>query len=373
MEVCVQEMTHLTIVSNLITSLGGSAHFFRTAFPIRSGYFPSDFVMNLEPFDLQTLKHFIFLERSSEQSDKVVDTEENVDYKRGAPKGRLMTHGGDYATVGELYETIKDGIHFLSQAKAPQELFCGLDTLQIKADEVKIADLKIIADETSAIESLDLIIEQGEGGTKTEHSHFEMFCSIQAEYDSILIGDPGFKPARNCAKNPIMRKPAEPAGLIWINDSKSASFLDLANALYDMMLRTLVQIYSFESRSEKDRSKLLDSVFEFMHTLAAVGSHLTTLPAGKDYPGTTAGMSFAINRHFSPLEQRNEILLLKERLEAITDKIQELARIHTKDQASSELLHHVQQGLSKVESNWASLKAPTTQAVSNKGAIEPHK
>ncbi|RYZ78211.1 MAG: hypothetical protein EOP04_30135, partial [Proteobacteria bacterium] len=61
-EICVQEMTHLALVNNLITSIGGTAHFSRPDFPIRQGLFPAEFSLELAPFSLGTLEHFIFLE-----------------------------------------------------------------------------------------------------------------------------------------------------------------------------------------------------------------------------------------------------------------------------------------------------------------------
>ena len=42
LEICLQEMTHLALVTNLTTAVGGGA-FFRRDFPVTSGYFPSDF------------------------------------------------------------------------------------------------------------------------------------------------------------------------------------------------------------------------------------------------------------------------------------------------------------------------------------------
>ena len=61
LNICVEEMTHLALVANLTTAVGGGAHFFRPEFPVRPGYFPSEFVLGLAPFNQETLQHFIFL------------------------------------------------------------------------------------------------------------------------------------------------------------------------------------------------------------------------------------------------------------------------------------------------------------------------
>ena len=55
-----QEMIHLALVTNLTTAIGGSAHLFRPSFPAEAGYFPCNFVLELAPFSVATLDHFIF-------------------------------------------------------------------------------------------------------------------------------------------------------------------------------------------------------------------------------------------------------------------------------------------------------------------------
>jgi hypothetical protein len=98
LDICVEEMTHLALVANLTTAVGGGPHFFRPDFPVRPGYFPSDFVLELAPFNQETLQHFIFLERP--EGEAVEDAEEFTrenEYTRGSPRDRLMAHTGDYS------------------------------------------------------------------------------------------------------------------------------------------------------------------------------------------------------------------------------------------------------------------------------------
>ncbi|MGZ3653336.1 MAG: ferritin-like domain-containing protein, partial [Bdellovibrionota bacterium] len=61
--VSLEEMTHLCLVTNLFSALGGTSHFLRPNFPASPGLYPADFVMELAPFDLRTIEHFMFLER----------------------------------------------------------------------------------------------------------------------------------------------------------------------------------------------------------------------------------------------------------------------------------------------------------------------
>ena len=43
LDVCFEEMTHLALVANLTTAVGGGAHFFRPDFPVRARLFPLRF------------------------------------------------------------------------------------------------------------------------------------------------------------------------------------------------------------------------------------------------------------------------------------------------------------------------------------------
>ena len=62
-QVAVQEMLHLSLVNNLLTSIGAAPHFLRPNFPVRSKYFSSTVQMVLLPFGEQALRHFLYLER----------------------------------------------------------------------------------------------------------------------------------------------------------------------------------------------------------------------------------------------------------------------------------------------------------------------
>jgi hypothetical protein len=325
LDVCVQEMAHLAAVSNLTTAIGGSAHFFRSDFPMKPGYFPSNFVMELAPFDLDTLQHFIFLERP--QSLRIPDAQtaqDKDDYKREAPQGRLMTHVGDYKTVGQLYEAVSDGIDGLCEKLGEKALFCGPPSLQISPEDVDLEGLIEITDRASAAKALRAIVEQGEGGQGLEGSHFASFCRIKEEYEDLLKSNPDFQPARPAARNPVMRRPAENDARVWVKAEPAALHMDLGNAIYGLMLRCLVQIYSMEERPAAQKKILLDAAFTLMHVLSRTASDLTRLPAHPDHPGVNAGLSFALNRHFAPFEVGNEKRLLSERLGEIIKTIEAL-------------------------------------------------
>ncbi|RYZ51600.1 MAG: hypothetical protein EOP07_21080 [Proteobacteria bacterium] len=337
MSICVQEMSHLAIVSNLATAIGGNAHFFRGNFPIKSGYFPADFVMELAPFNKDTLDHFIFLERSSDSELEDSDQNEHMDYTREAPDSSLMTHGGDYSTVSDLYASITQGISYLNKKMGAEKLFCGNKNLQLNGKDVSLEGMDTIHDEASSLKAIERIVEEGEGGSSlNEISHFQKFRKIKKEYEAALKLNPKFSPAHACARNPVMRKPVDSESVVWINAPKAAAVLDIANALYDLMLRTLTLLYSGEDRRKDDRNTILSLTFDLMKCLSITGSYLSGLDANEDYPHVKAGATFTTNRHFLPPLRSNEKLLLIERIEEIRTTLDPLPR-HLKAIVESKL------------------------------------
>lgn len=318
MDVAVQEMTHLVLVANLTTALGGTAHFYRPSFPVKPGYFPADFVLELAPFGLATLEHFIFLERP--EDEPVPDNHEfqpKTDYVRTTAPGRLMAHPGEYHTVGQLYEAIEQGIERLARGLGEADLFCGSHALQVTPNDVQLDGLRLVHDKQSARAAIRTIVEQGEGARITAHSHFEKFTQMKEELQALLATNPEFIPSRPAARNPVMRKPAEPHGTVWVNEPVASSYLDIGNALYALMVRLLVQTYSMEGRETQSKKVLLDGAFALMHGVARLASLLGQIPAHSDGSDVTAGLTFDLNRHFSPFELSAERKLLGERLRDI--------------------------------------------------------
>src|SRR5205807_4358500 len=58
-----QEMLHLAINCNLVTSLGASPHLSRPNLPQPAKHYPAGVRLALLPFGEQALRHFLFLER----------------------------------------------------------------------------------------------------------------------------------------------------------------------------------------------------------------------------------------------------------------------------------------------------------------------
>ncbi|HVZ14053.1 MAG TPA: ferritin-like domain-containing protein [Bauldia sp.] len=301
--VAIEEMTHLALAANLTTAIGGAPHFSRPNFPIPAGYHPSGVVVELARFSPAVLDHFIFLERP--EGKELTDSTEFVhpaDYHRTQPKGRLMPHAQDYATVGHLYRGIRHGFEVLAHHIGERALFCGGAERQITPAEVSLPGITAITDLASARAAIETIIDQGEGSPgHNEDSHFNRFLRVRREYDEFVQGDPAFEPAFPVAHNPVMRRPRDPVQRVFIEDAHAASVLDLANAAYGHALRCLTQAYGRAADDTAIRRTFADAAIDLMFVLTEIGPYLASLPAGSGHPGINAGMTFTTLRDLAKL------------------------------------------------------------------------
>ncbi|MBY0306697.1 MAG: CDGSH iron-sulfur domain-containing protein [Sphingomonas sp.] len=333
LDVAIEEMAHLAIVSNILSALGAPAHFGRQNFPIAPGYHPAGVVVKLAPFNVQTLDHFIYLERPDtvEMADGEGFAPER-DYVRTLASDRLMSATMDYATVGKLYQAIEDGISGLAASIGEDALFVGDEAHQIGPDVVALPNLTIVRCVKSAIAAIDAIVRQGEGSEAgVEDSHFQRFLKIRAEYQALLAARPDFKPGRAAAHNPVMRKPPLPEGKMWINAAPASELLDIGNAIYNHSLRCLALSYTGVDKAAQ--RSLVNAAIELMRILTPVAERLTALPANEEHPGCTAGLSFATLRSAAALPPaEGAIPVLTERLHQIGARATWLAA-HQEDEA----------------------------------------
>ena len=142
--VAIEEMGHLLMVSNLIVAIGGRPHFTRPNFPVSPGYFPSGVVLRLTPFSLETLEHFIFLERPTEVERADGEGFERSDHERTQAHRGLMPSAQDYGTVSHLYEAIRTNLVAFVDRAGPDALFVA-GSVQIGPDLVRYRHRAIIA------------------------------------------------------------------------------------------------------------------------------------------------------------------------------------------------------------------------------------
>jgi CDGSH-type Zn-finger protein/uncharacterized Fe-S cluster protein YjdI len=309
--VAVEEMSHLALVANLTSAIGGSPHFARPNFPIPQGYHPSGVVVQLRRFDMETLEHFIFLERPEGvdgMDPSSFSSQAKNGFERKMTSRKFMPSAQDYFTVGHLYRGIRDGLQGLAKTLGAEKLFSGDPALQVGSDVANLPGLAVVTDLKSALAAIDTIVEQGEGSpADVEHSHYRRFLKVKASFEARLAQDKKFDPSRPVAPNPVMRPPTDPKGKSYVDLPESADVLELANAIYAAMLRALVQAFAEPDPARK--RKLMDAAIDGMFAIGPVAEYLTTLPASKALPGLTAGMSFATLRDVSaapvtsPVEQ----------------------------------------------------------------------
>lgn len=149
------------------------------------------------------------------------------------------------------------------------------------ADVVPLEGLIVITDLASALTALDTIVVQGEGSSgDSEDSHFAQFSQIKAEYEAKLEADPAFAPAHPAARNPVMREPVDPQDRTHIDEPHAAAVLDVANALYNQMLRLLTQAYGRTAPTLAAKKALMGAAMESMGVLSTVAEYVARYRRG---------------------------------------------------------------------------------------------
>ncbi|MEP7240638.1 MAG: ferritin-like protein [Devosia sp.] len=315
--VAVEEMTHLALVANLTSSIGGGVHFSRPDFPIPPGRHPSGVVLELARFSPALLDHFIYLERpEGVELHDATGFAHPHSFHRTLPKGRLMPSAQDYLTVGHLYRGIRHGFEVLAHMHGESALFVGDVGAQVSPTEASLPGLSTVFDLKSAEAAIGTIIEQGEGApSHSDDSHYNRFVRVKAQLDAFLADDPGFDPAFPVAHNPVTYHPQTGGSHVYINAAESVQVLDLANSLYTHMVRSLVQSFGRAAERRADKMTLVSFAIDLMFVLDKVASHLASLPASHVHPGVNAGMTFSLPRDVQRLpEGRVERALLHERV-----------------------------------------------------------
>lgn len=317
--IATEEMLHLALVNNLLLAIGSKPHYRHYNFPATSGQFPADVAVTLLPFDAATLDHFIYVERPSEAHEADGATIEKVEYSREMESTDMVTQiGGDYRTVGELYQAIADSLEPLAASLGEKNLFVGSLEAQLTEQDVFLPGLCTIATVAQAIRALTLIVEQGEGShVCNETSHYARFRTIREQWQALSRDRAGFKPYRDVARNPVMRAPATLEERVQVVSEPALSLLDLGNSCYCLMLQ-LFTLMSDTANCSLPRSAVMAQAMTLMHGLADIGNGLTFLPANPDHPGVRAGLTFTLSRTgFGYESPGSAALLVAERMQLL--------------------------------------------------------
>src|SRR6266566_262162 len=294
--VAVQEMLHLALVQNLLSAIGAAPHLSRPNFPQPASHYPAGVSLTLLPFGEAALRHFMFLERPEGMA--LHDAPGLAAFNRAAPAmqiGEIVPRGQDFATVGHLYRSIEAGIEHLAQKYGERSLFVGPPRAQATQEYFGWPELVAVTDVASAQRAIDEILEQGEGPRgHWKDAHFGQFVAILDEYIELREANPAFDPVRTVI--PVNVRPSERDITVPLaTDPIARQVMDLFNVSYEILLLMLQRFFAHTEETDPQLKALADATIALMFdAIKPLGDLVTTLPAGPDYPGRTAGPSFEL-------------------------------------------------------------------------------
>lgn len=338
-----QEMEHLGLALNLLSAVGGTPSFTRPNMPQRADYYGSAGIkLTLTRGDLDTIKRFQHFEAPDELAKEakhgVIDRQDAIDWcqrkddvrsrqeltnlldsnssslrLKGAP---VLDFG--WASVQELYETIRDGFEYLDRTLGKSGLFVGKPALQIfggpqsplygSMNDLNQYGLDLIAvnDLDSAKQAITMILEQGEGisvnSSYLRWTHFCLFTTIRNEMEDFGLGDIAARPV---VPNPMTMMHPDIGSRDEVTRLTNQTTIEVAklfNGSYELMLLLLLYLYSDNVKTQQEVNGLMDAAFfplmtMFVRPLAEV---LTEMPAFADPKEakdglTNAGPGFELN------------------------------------------------------------------------------
>lgn len=291
-----QEMLHLAINCNLVTSLGASPHLSRPNLPQPAKHYPPGVRLALLPFGEQALRHFIYLERPEGMDIDDAEGLEAVD--RAVPlmgAEEIAPHLQEFQTVGHLYRSIEAGFRHLAEKLGEDRLFLGPAPAQASGDLFGWKELRPIASCEDAVAGIEAIVAQGEGARGDwRNAHFGRFLSVLNEYLDMMDANPGLEVARPVV--PVLVRPPETGEDVpLITDPVTARVADIFNVGYEVLLQLLYRLMCHVDESDEQIGTLADVsvgiMFDVIEPLADV---LTTMPVGPEFPGRTAGPTFEL-------------------------------------------------------------------------------
>jgi CDGSH-type Zn-finger protein/truncated hemoglobin YjbI len=321
--IATQEMLHLSLVQNLLSAIGAAPHLSRRNFPQPATNYPAGVHLALLPFGEAALRHFMFLERP--EGMDLADADGMAAFGRAAPSmqhGEIVPRAQDFATVGHLYRSIEQGFADLAGKLGEEQLFAGPPQAQATEADFGWPELVAVTDVASAQRAIDEILEQGEGPRgHWKDAHFGQFVEILDEYLDLREANPAFDPVRPVI--PVNVRPAErDEDVPLASDPLTRQVMDLFNVSYEILLLMLQRFFASAEETPAQLKTLSDGTLALMFgAIKPLGDLVTTLPAGPEYPGRTAGPSFELFYESDYVLPHREAawLLLTERLRQAAD------------------------------------------------------
>jgi hypothetical protein len=327
--IAVEEMLHLTLVSNLLAAIGAAPSLGRPNFPQRSGYFPRAVQLDLLPFGEPALRHFLFLERPEgmerQDAEEFVPTAPPRDPVAAAEE---MPRGQEFLTVGHLYRGIEEGLRTLVR-RGERALFVGSPRAQATPELFRWPQVVAVTDLASALAAVEEIIEQGEGARGDwRDAHYGRFLAMWDEYHAVREQDPSFEPARPVVAA-FVRQPFDvEAPQRLISDPLTRQVAELAVVGYELVLHFLTRFFTHTDETDEQLRTLVDAAIELMSgVVRPLGTALTHLPVGPPHDDRTAGFAFEMYYRMTNFVPGREPswALLHERTAVLAERAAEVA------------------------------------------------
>jgi len=293
--IAIEEMLHLALVMNVMTAIGAAPTLSRPNFPRHSVFLPPGVEFALLPFGVDSLTHFLYLERP-EGMERVDAAEFVPAAPPPEPVGpaEVMPRLQGFLTVGHLYRGIEQGLSDLASQLGEPVLFVGEPRAQATPERFRWPQLIAVTDLASALAALDEIIEQGEGARGDwRPAHYGRFFDIWNEYQELREQNPSFEPARPVMPaftqqpydiDEAVTQPTEPL---------TRQVAELFNLGYEVLLQVLTRFFTHTDETDEQLDALVQAAFGIMGgVLKPIGTALTRLPMGPGNPGRTAGAAF---------------------------------------------------------------------------------
>jgi Ferritin-like len=296
--IAIEEMLHLALVANVMSSIGAAPYFGRPNFPQRSGYFPESIQLDLMPFGEQALRHFLFLERP-----EGMERQDAEGFVPTAPRrdpltdSEAMPRGQEFLTVGHLYRGIEDGLTRLTHELGERALFVGSPRAQATPEMFQWPQIVAVTDLDSALRAVGEIIEQGEGARgHWEDAHYGRFLRIWDEYHALRNADPGFEPARPVVAA-FTRQPFDLTDPVTvITNPEAHRVAEVTTIAYEVLLHLLTRFFTHTDETDEQLGLLTSAAFDLMgNIIRPLGHTLTQLPVGAVADGRNAGFAFEMH------------------------------------------------------------------------------
>jgi Ferritin-like len=320
-----QEMLHMALVQNLLAAVGAAPRLARPNLPLPPRSYPAGIQIALVPFGEAALRHFAYLERP--EGMELADDEEFAALAKAAPlpaadEDEIGPHLQDFATIGSLYRSLQEGIAVLADKLGEERLFIGPRSSQATEEHFRWEELVAVTDVASAQAAIETIVEQGEGARGDWHdAHFGHLIAMLDEYLAAREADPQFEPARSVVPA-YVREPESGLPVAIISDGFTSRAMDLFNAVYEILLQLLSRYFAHTDETDEQLGVLGDVAVTLMFAaIKPLGSLLTRLPIGPEYPGKVAGPGLELFYAVDYLLPHREAawILMEERLRDVSE------------------------------------------------------